>query len=477
MPATLGLTEETVHRVAPDDKAVQTARDLVRKKKFRNLGVSADGTWLLAQCQGSARDDYVVSVDLGVESAPVGRCTCPSRKFPCKHALGLMLAYLGTPEAFAEREPPADLLAKRAKQAQRAQKQAEGPAAPRKVNQAPLAKKAAAQHEGLDLLEKIVTDLVAAGQWYEASHLDRIERQALQMSDAYLPGARITLRQLALLGRREDVSDEVRNETAASIFTRLWATVQRGRNYLDDGLAGDETQAEADAVIEEVLGKAWQLTELRDKGYCRQKVQLLELAHTREDDWARQERVEISHLLDLREQALYQAITYRPFKGLERVPGQPSYSQPLLVSEAAVYPGFLTRRIRWDKGAEQPQPLQPAHLQAAYAAAAPSFEAPLAAFRQMLKNPLNPGSALAWLRCRTVGRVGDEIVLEAAQGNRLVARDRNGGQGTVTNLVRAAGMLLEPAVLVRLFLEPAPTRICAQPLAALTSTTHLRLGL
>jgi hypothetical protein len=477
MPATLSLTEETVHRVAPDDKAVQTARDLVRKKKFRNLGVSSDGTWLLAQCQGSAKDDYVVSVDLGVESAPVGRCTCPSHKFPCKHALGLMLAYIGTPEAFAEREPPAEMLAKREKQAQRAQKQAEGPAAPRKVNQAALAKKAVAQREGLDLLEKIVTDLVAAGQWYEKSRLERIDRQALQMSDAYLPGARVSLVQLELLAARDDVSDEERNEIAAYYFARLWAIVQRGRNYLDGKLAGDETQAEADAVIEEVLGKAWQLTELRDKGYSRQDLRLLELAHTREDDDAREERVEISHLLDLENRALYQAITYRPFKGLNQVPGQPSYGQPLLVSEAAVYPGFLTRRIRWDKGADQAQALQPAHLKAAYAAAAPTFEAPLAAFRQMLKNPLNPWSALALLRCRAVGRVGDQVVLEDAQGGRIVARDRTSSSGNTANLLRAAGMLREPAVLVRLSVAPAPTRIVAQPLAALTSKTHLRLGL
>jgi hypothetical protein len=477
MPATLTLTEDGVHRVAPDDKAVQNARDLLRKKKFRNLGVSADGTWLLGECQGSAREPYAVSVDLSTESAPVGRCTCPSHKFPCKHALGLMLAYATGSDAFAEREPPAELLAKREKQTQRAQKQAAGPAAPRKVNQAALAKKAVTQREGLDLLEKLVTDLVAAGQWHEPARLERIDRQARQMSDAYLPGARVTLRHLWLLGEREDLSDEERNELAAYSFARLRATVQRGRNYLDGKLAGDETQAEADAVIEEVLGKAWQLTELRDKGYFRQDLLLLELAHTREDNDAREERVEISHLLDLEEKALYQAITYRPFKGLNQVPGQPSYGQPLRVSEAAVYPGFLTRRIRWDKGAEQPQALKPAHLPAAYAAAAPTFEAPLAAFRQMLKNPLHPGSALALLRCRALGHVGEQVVLEDAQGGRIVTRDRDGSPGNTANLLRAAGMLVEPAVLVRLFVAPAPTRICAEPLAALTSKTHLRLGL
>src|SRR4051812_34238080 len=106
MPQTVSLTEDIIHRLAPDDKAVKTARDLVRKKTFKDLGVAPDGTWLLGRCQGSAL--YEVSVDLAGDPGPVGRCSCPSRKFPCKHALGLMLIYVGDPAAFAEREPPAE---------------------------------------------------------------------------------------------------------------------------------------------------------------------------------------------------------------------------------------------------------------------------------------------------------------------------------------------------------------------------------
>src|SRR6266542_5594240 len=184
---TLTLSEDAVHRVAPDDKTVQAGRDLLRKNAFLNPAVSPDGTWLLAQCKGSGKEPYDVSVDLAAEAAPVGRCTCPSRKFPCKHALGLMLAYLDKPESFQERQPPEELVARRDKQAQRAQKKAEEPEKPRKVNLAALAKKVAAQREGLDLLEKLVLDLVAGGQWFEQSRLDRLERQAKQMSDAYLP--------------------------------------------------------------------------------------------------------------------------------------------------------------------------------------------------------------------------------------------------------------------------------------------------
>src|SRR5436190_17536482 len=101
MPATVTLSEETVHRLAPDNSAVQAARELGRKSQIKDLSVSADGTWLMASSQGSGKEPYQISVDLAAEN-PVSRCSCPSRKLPCKHCLGLMLLYTSSPESFAE---------------------------------------------------------------------------------------------------------------------------------------------------------------------------------------------------------------------------------------------------------------------------------------------------------------------------------------------------------------------------------------
>src|SRR5262249_15007541 len=176
----------------------------------------------------------------------------------------------------------------------------------------------------------------------------------------------------------------------SELIAQLWATVQKGRNYLDEKLTGDESQAEADAVIEDVLGKSWQLTELREKGYFKSNLALLELAFETMDSQTRQQRIEISHLVELSDGMIYQAIAYRPFKGMQFIPEQPSYSQPLHIAEAAIYPGFLNRRIRWEKGAEQVEELNSAHWKRAYDVARPDFKAMLDAFRQQLKNPLAP---------------------------------------------------------------------------------------
>ena len=128
------LSEDVIQRAAPDAASLQNGRDLVRKKAFSQLGVSADGTWLLGRCKGSGKEPYSVSVDLANESAPVGRCNCPSRKFPCKHALGLMVAYLANPGQFAAAEPSEELLAKRGKQVQpRARRRPPRPRRPRRA--------------------------------------------------------------------------------------------------------------------------------------------------------------------------------------------------------------------------------------------------------------------------------------------------------------------------------------------------------
>jgi SWIM zinc finger len=478
MPPTLTLSEEAILRVAPDDAAVQAGRDLLRKKSFANLGVSADGTWLLGECKGSGKKPYQVSVDLANETAPVGRCSCPSRKFPCKHCLGLMLAYVSAPTSFGKREPDEDLLAKRDKQTKRAEKKAEGTGKPRKVNVAALAKKTTTQREGLDLLEKLMIDLVSGGQWFEKSRLERLERQSKQMSDHYLPGAQVMLRRLVLLGRQADLGEEERTAHAADVIARLWATVQKGRNYLDGKLAGDEVQSEADAVMEEVLGKAWQLTELFEKGYSRKDLKVFELAYERVDDDAREERVESSHLVELSDGTVYSAITYRPFKGMQRMQSQASYVQPVAVSEAAVYPGWINRRIRWEPAAEKLLTADPKVLETVYDLAAPAFEAPLAAYRQQLKHPLAPREAVFLLRCKMVGRIGERVVVEDAKGSRIETVDKRKDYSNVANLVRAAGELRnQPALLARLWVQPVSNTIVALPLALLQPEKHLRLGL
>ncbi|MDZ7856988.1 SWIM zinc finger family protein [Sphaerotilus sp.] len=80
------LTTEAVLALAPDAASAKAARGLLAPATWPTLGHDAAAAW--GECQGSGSKPYQTQVDL---SGPVFKCSCPSRKFPCKHGLALLL--------------------------------------------------------------------------------------------------------------------------------------------------------------------------------------------------------------------------------------------------------------------------------------------------------------------------------------------------------------------------------------------------
>ena len=118
------ITESFIRLQAPNPAAAGNGLALSKRGKFTSLGCSSDGSTFWAECAGSGSKPYRVSVDFSRgEEQPVCRCSCPSRQFPCKHALGLMFE-IAAGRQFTEGEIPADLAEKQAKQAAKAAKAA-----------------------------------------------------------------------------------------------------------------------------------------------------------------------------------------------------------------------------------------------------------------------------------------------------------------------------------------------------------------
>ena len=80
------LTIDEVLALAPDAASAKSARGLTSTGQWPLLGSDASSVW--GECQGSGARPYQTQVDL---SGPAFKCSCPSRKFPCKHGLALML--------------------------------------------------------------------------------------------------------------------------------------------------------------------------------------------------------------------------------------------------------------------------------------------------------------------------------------------------------------------------------------------------
>ena len=187
---------EQVLGLAPDGASRQAAERLAGRPVWSGTGSAGDLVWGL--CAGSGARPYQVVADL---SGPAYRCSCPSRKFPCKHALGLLLSWSrgAVPEAGAE-GPPDFAREWQTGRAARAPKPKSAPprdpeGAARRAQQ-----RADRVSAGLAELETWLRDQVRAGlSTAAASGYRHAEAIAARMVDAQAPGVAGTLRRLSPL--------------------------------------------------------------------------------------------------------------------------------------------------------------------------------------------------------------------------------------------------------------------------------------
>jgi len=104
-------TPEQVLALAPDDASRRAGGKLASSAAWPETGEGAGAVWGL--CKGSGSRPYQTVVDLDGANGPGYTCSCPSRKFPCKHVLGLLLLWAGEEvdqpggaRAVREAEPP-----------------------------------------------------------------------------------------------------------------------------------------------------------------------------------------------------------------------------------------------------------------------------------------------------------------------------------------------------------------------------------
>jgi hypothetical protein len=181
--------------MAPDAAGAAAGRKLGKPGPWQGLGESERAFW--GECLGSALYQTRVSV-----RDYASKCTCPSRKFPCKHALGLLFLMAEAPASFATAAEPewvASWFDKRDVTQQKKQARAEQPAKP--ADSAAQAKRAQKRHElvlaGLEQLDVWLADLVRAGLGRLASEgAEPFELQARRLVDAQAPGLASRLRRI-----------------------------------------------------------------------------------------------------------------------------------------------------------------------------------------------------------------------------------------------------------------------------------------
>ncbi|MGH3630956.1 MAG: SWIM zinc finger family protein, partial [Sciscionella sp.] len=190
---------EQILALAPDESSAKAGRDLATARKWVTLGFNEAAVW--GECQGSGAKPYQTQIDLADNSF---KCSCPSRKFPCKHGLGLFLLLSKEENAFTQKDQPhwvAERMEQRqAKQEKKAQKQAEKTSAPPDpIAQAKrLNERHAKVQSGLSDLDRFLQDLVRQGiAQVQMESYAFWENQAKRLVDAQAPGLARLIKQCA----------------------------------------------------------------------------------------------------------------------------------------------------------------------------------------------------------------------------------------------------------------------------------------
>jgi hypothetical protein len=190
--------------LAPDASAQRAARALASDQAWCEVGLSAGAdlpptVWGL--CQGSGRQPYQTCVDL---TEPAYACSCPSRKFPCKHTLAVLLRWAGgaVPDAPAP-QWVRDWQAARAERVSRAVARTEvarngGEGNGRAAGAKAALRRAERVAGGLAELDRWLADQVRGGLAGAArTGPAHYEAMAARLVDAQAPGAARLVRNLA----------------------------------------------------------------------------------------------------------------------------------------------------------------------------------------------------------------------------------------------------------------------------------------
>ncbi|GGW33304.1 hypothetical protein GCM10010340_08870 [Streptomyces griseoloalbus] len=199
-------TAEQVLALAPDSASRRAGSELGAAGAWSGAGSSGEGTvWGL--CKGSGSDPYRTVVDIADASGPACTCECPSRRFPCEHALGLLLLWAGEDAAVPQGRAPewAEewIAGRRARTAR--QRAAQTPGSPPGPADPEAARRRAERRAeritaGAAELEQRLADLLRGGlASAERSGYGLWEETAARMVDAQAQGLAARVRELGAL--------------------------------------------------------------------------------------------------------------------------------------------------------------------------------------------------------------------------------------------------------------------------------------
>jgi len=259
-------TSEQVLALAPDAASAKSGQELANTRKWQSLAMNATAVW--GECQGSGSKPYQTRADL---DGPAFKCSCPSRKFPCKHGIGLLLLYALSKASFRVAEAPPkwvqEWLETRRERTQKKEKLEEN-RTPEQLEEARLAKEKRRANRmdsvkaGVEELELFLSDLIRQGVGHiKNESYSYFEARAARLVDAQAPGLARLIRECAAITSAKTDWQETLLNRLATIY--LIARAFRNMANLSPELSEDVmaavgfTQSQEGLLAAEGVSDVW----------------------------------------------------------------------------------------------------------------------------------------------------------------------------------------------------------------------------
>lgn len=470
------INEELIRSLAPNQNAITNARKISNSGGFVTLHQTEGKDLIFGECKGSGKSAYQTSVDFSGD-APVFRCSCPSRQFPCKHGLAILYEWVNG-KSFEVAEVPEDVTKKREKITKRKEKAKEAPGSskPSKTSLAAAKKKLQKQLEGLELAETFVTDLLNRGvSSINGSSAASYKNLAKQLGDYYLPELQAIM--IEIITAAEDFSrqpDDKELNRLVALCVRLSSSVKKSREYIKTKLETDDVALE-DTILYEAMGGIWKLSQLREIGLYKENARLVQLAFQVIDDEMHQANIETGYWIDLDSGEISRTENIRPYKSAKYIKAEDSSFGVYYIPDLYRYPGGMNRRIRWES-MEQKE-LEPGHYGEILEKAEESIGMAVKKAKNELKNTLSKEACAMLFPFEKIqfAKEDGHGVLEY-NGERIALRETEHYPETCKVLsVMPVNYLEQGALLGEVFYDDSKRQIYVCPLSIVTESAIVEL--
>lgn len=225
------FSESYTQSIAPNAAAFLAGKKLASKEQWQSFAQNERAIW--GAIKGSGSNPYLVQIDTQVLAY---KCTCPSRQFPCKHSIALMLLHAQHAALFTKQDEPEWVktwldkrLTKEKSKTEETERSDEDLQKLEKNREKTQQNRLASVQAGAEELERWLKDLVRMGLLeLPNKNLTDFERVAARMVDAKAPGLAGWVRQFTKLNFENQQSWQ---QEALFIISRLFLLVSAIRKY------------------------------------------------------------------------------------------------------------------------------------------------------------------------------------------------------------------------------------------------------